>query len=148
MSLAFSLPLGASRRVRLFVCLSHSCAALGLVVSALRLAADGQFGASGLLLAVLVPVLLSMRRALSRCGAAGYLTVDEEGRASWSFRRTPGGAGEPVVALRWHVFAGLAWLELGAAGGRRLSLMSGADRASDREWRELMRWLRWLDRGA
>jgi hypothetical protein len=148
MSLAFSLRLGASRRVALFVCLSHSCAALGLVAAALRLAADGQLGASGLLLAVLLPVFFSMRLALLRCAEAGCLTVDEEGAASWSSRPGPGSPGEPVEALRWHVFAGLAWLELGAAGGRRLSLLSGADRASDREWRELMRWLRWLDRGA
>jgi hypothetical protein len=147
-SLAFSLAPGASRRVAVLVSLSHGCAALGLAAAALRLAAAGQHGASGLLLAFLVPVLLCWRRALLRCGASGCLTVDEAGRATWSFRPGGGGSGEPVEPLRWHVFAGVAWIELGAAGGRRLSLLSGADRASDREWRGLMRWLRWLDRGA
>ena len=148
MSLAFSLELGASRRVALLVSVSHACAALGVVAAALRLAAAGELGASGLLLAVLLPVLVSWRRALVRCGAGGCLTVDENGGANWSFRPGPGSAGEPVDALRWHVFAGMAWLELRAADGRRLSLLSGADRASDREWRGFMRWLRWLDRGA
>jgi hypothetical protein len=147
-SLAFSLALGASRRVALLVCLSHACAGLGVLAAALRLAAAGESGASALLLAVLVPVILSWRRALARCGAGGCLTVDESGGASWSFRPGPGSPGEPVEPLRWHVFAGVAWLELGAADGRRLSLLSGVDRASDREWREFRRWLRWLDRGA
>lgn len=148
MSLAFSLALGASRRVVLLVGLSHSCAGLGLFAAALRLAAAGEFGASGLLLAALFPVFLSWRRALARCEAGGCLTVDEDGRARWSVGPGPDRPGEPVEPLRWQVFAGVAWLELGAAGGRRLSLLSGADRASDRQWREFMRWLRWLDRGA
>lgn len=147
MSLAFSLPIGGSSRVRALVLLSHACAALGLLAAALGLASSGELGVSGLLLAGLGLVLLSLRWALGRSGPGGCLCVDEAGASRWSWRREGGDADEPIEPLRWLVVAGVVWLEAARPGGARLSLLSGADRVGDRDWRRLLCWLRWLDRG-
>jgi len=148
MSLAFALALGASRRVALLVSAAHGCAALGVLSASIRFAVAGAPVVSALLLSLALPVALCWRRSLAACGSGGWLAVDATGAARWSLAGDASGEGEAVEPLRWHVFAGMAWIEMGASGGRRLGFLSGVDRASDEQWRALMRWLRWLDRGS
>jgi hypothetical protein len=134
MSLHFSLrPLPSGRVLRL-VDGAHACAAAGLALAALQLASAAAHGAAALSLAGLPPVALAWRAARRAVSRSGRLEVDARGAAAWQ------AAGEPAMPLRpvrWLVF-----------GGRRLDLLSGRDAHPDADWRGLMRWLRWLDRGA
>jgi hypothetical protein len=144
MSLHFSLrPLPSGRVLRL-VDGAHACAAAGLALAALQLASAAAHGAAALSLAGLPPVALAWRAARRAVSRSGRLEVDARGAAAWQ------AAGEPAMPLRpvrWLVFGGVVWIRA-RVGGRRLDLLSGRDAHPDADWRGLMRWLRWLDRGA
>lgn len=142
MSLAFALEARASRRVGALVAAAHLCALLGAAAAALQLARGGLNLAAPSMLLFWLPVAWSWRRWRRSAAAAGCLLVDADGTARWC---AP--AACSLEPLRWFSVAGIAWIEARTPQGAR-SLLLGRDQASDAQWRSLMRWLRWLDRGA
>lgn len=88
--------------------------------------------------------------------AAGRLSIDDAGRASWrDAMHSSGGAVRAVRVERWNVLGPLAWLRLRADGGRetidvlfmRRSAGAGTTDAGTDDWRRLRAWLLWYGRG-
>jgi len=88
--------------------------------------------------------------------AAGRLSIDDAGRASW--RDATDSSGDPARAVRverWNVLGPLAWLRLRADGRRetidvlfmRRSADAGTANAVTDDWRRLRAWLLWYGRG-
>ena len=150
MSLAFDLEVGNSSRIRGLVAGLHLIAAAALMGGgALVWNSFGWRGASlttggvlagGSALAILGWNLVRGLRVAPR----GTLSIDLRGGARW---REAGAADTvPAAATCWFSLCGLVWIEASIAG-RRVWLVSGRDRCSDRDWAGLNRWLRWLERG-
>ncbi|MCL4744916.1 MAG: hypothetical protein KJZ83_05830 [Burkholderiaceae bacterium] len=150
MSLAFDLQTGPTPRLRkavlgLYLFAAGSAAAsIVLVYRSLQSPATTALAASALAaFALLAGLAWSFVRSLRR-GDRGTLSVGPDGAATW---KSASGTGESDVnAVRWCSVAGLAWIEA-RSGSRRLLLLSGRDRCGDRDWAQLARWLRWLERG-
>ncbi len=150
MSLAFELQAGPTSRLRravlgLYLFAAGSIvASLVLVLRSLQSPGAEVLGASTLAAAVLLAALAWSFVRTVRRGAKGTLSVKPDGAATW---RGESDSGEFAAnAVRWFSVAGLAWIEA-TSGSRRLLLLSGRDRCGDREWAQLNRWLRWLERG-
>ena len=88
--------------------------------------------------------------------AAGRLSIDDTGRASWRDADDSSGGPERVVRIeRWNVLGPLAWLRLRADDGRETidvlltRRSAGADtaNAATDDWRRLRAWLLWYGRG-
>lgn len=151
MSLAFRLDTHPRGRIDFLIGAAHLCAAFGIGTASLQFLADGRSLAALLTCLALWPLLRSWR-AWRRAGARpGSLVVAADGDARWlDSPRAPGSSdrclpGCGVEPLRWHAFAGIAWIEARIDGKPRSLLLSRA-RDDHGEWRGLMRWLRWLDR--
>ncbi len=144
MPMRFTLQAHASRNVARLVSGAHACAAGGLLLAAAQLAFADAPALAMLLLGGLLPTAFAWRRARQAIRPRASLLVDAAGAAAW---QAPGAPAEPAVPVRWLVFGGVAWIEL-RVGACRVDLLSGRDAHPDQCWRALMRWLRWLDRGA
>lgn len=151
-----SLPLGESARVRLATRWVNCVAGAGLVVS---LGAQRQSGftvSSAFVLAASLTGIMLVAWAAVRIalrfgwiapvfrGEGSTLLVDADGTA---FLLPPAGGLVPLDIEHTYCALGVAWIA--ARGeGHRYSLLSGADRVDDGQWRRLSAWLRWRSRGA
>lgn len=163
MAFAFEIPVGGSRSEAIAFATLHLTAFCGAAVFSWSLRELSWILATFSLLGLTLAVSWSARRAAAR-RISGWLAVDDRGLAYWSAahpaRTTladPGdcafaGSSHHLSAPRraveprvWGRIGQLAWIML-RVEGKRVILLSGADRCRDDQWRALCAWLRWLDR--
>jgi hypothetical protein len=166
MGVALTLEVPPSRRAALLTSAAPAVAAAGALLAAAQVALgptlmlEGPAALRPLVAAgMVVPAValaawawVLLRRAAAPAAAA--LAVDAAG-APW-VHDTRGAPARPVVLRASCVLPGLIVLVLApypqhAAASKRghgpLTLMLGRDTLPDDDWRRVMRWLRWMERG-
>lgn len=145
MSLAFTLPIDASRAATRF---QRTAVAIGLLGAVAMAAAFEQGGMRGWAIASLVGGLaltawFGLRRG--HPGPVGQLSVDAEGTAQWLASE-----GDPVAAgvRAWRRGRSLVWIQLRDSSDRPLDLLIGRHQCAESQWSALNRWLLWLERGS